>query len=58
VLQRDPDITNTAFDDDELSNELRVDSMKKNRDDDRSKRQPGGVSGGGGGDRNPNPNMS
>ena len=29
VLQRDPDITNTAFGDDELSEELRMDAMNK-----------------------------
>ena len=32
VLQRDPDITNTAFGEDELSEELRIDSMNKRRD--------------------------
>ena len=34
-------ITNTAFDDDELANELRVETMKKNRDDDRGKKNQG-----------------
>ena len=32
VLQRDPDITNTAFADDELTEELRVDQMNKTRE--------------------------
>ena len=32
VLQRDPDITNTAFGEDELDNELRMESMNKRRD--------------------------
>ena len=32
VLQRDPDITNTAFGDDELSEELRLDQVNKNRE--------------------------
>ena len=32
VLQRDPDITNTAFGEDELSEELRQDSLNKRRD--------------------------
>ena len=40
-------ITNTAFDDDELANELRVDKMKAGRDDDRSKRNQGPSGGGG-----------
>jgi dynamin 1-like protein len=29
VLQRDPDITNTAFGEDELENELRADSLQR-----------------------------
>lgn len=32
VLQRDPDITNTAFGEDELSEELRLDTINKRRD--------------------------
>lgn len=32
VLQRDPDITNTAFGEDELSEELRIESMQKRRE--------------------------
>lgn len=32
VLQRDPDITNTAFGEDELADELRQESMNKRRD--------------------------
>ena len=32
VLQRDPDITNTAFGDDELGEELRVESMNQRRE--------------------------
>ena len=48
VLQRDPDITNTAFGDDELSEELRLDSMNKSRDQRREPRQShvGGPPGG------------
>jgi len=49
VLQRDPDITNTAFDEDELGNELRLDAMKKGREDDKSRRNP---------PANGNPNMN
>jgi hypothetical protein len=51
VLQRDPDITNTAFDDDELSNELRLETQKKGREDDRQRRNPPPN-----GERNPNMN--
>lgn len=32
VLQRDPDITNTAFGEDELEAELKLESMNKRRD--------------------------
>lgn len=32
VLQRDPDITNTAFGEDELEEQLRLDSMGKRRE--------------------------
>ena len=43
VLQRDPDITNTAFGDDELGEELRMDAMNKQRDRrDEVKPPPGG----------------
>ena len=38
VLQRDPDITNTAFVDDELEDQLRLDSMSKRRDGEEQKR--------------------
>lgn len=34
VLQRDPDITNTAFGEDELEEQLRLESMNKRREDD------------------------
>lgn len=33
VLQRDPDITNTAFGDDELGEELRMEAMQQKRPD-------------------------
>ena len=37
VLQRDPDITNTAFGEDELQEELRLESMNKRREADDQK---------------------
>lgn len=40
VLQRDPDITNTAFGEDELDQELRLESLNKARD-----QRSGGVKG-------------
>lgn len=40
VLQRDPDITNTAFGEDELSDLLVQESMNKRREDDALKRRP------------------
>lgn len=51
VLQRDPDITNTAFGEDELETELRMQSMNKRKEDDQSKRRPA-MTGGPGGDPN------
>jgi len=41
VLQRDPDITNTAFGEDELADELRQDSINKRRDRSDGVKQPG-----------------
>jgi len=32
VLQRDPDITNTAFGEDELENDLRLDTERRRRE--------------------------
>jgi len=49
VLQRDPDITNTAFGEDELEESLRAESMNKRREDEQNKRRPA-PSGGGGND--------
>lgn len=46
VLQRDPDITNTAFGEDELEDQLRIESMNKRREDDQQKRRPA-IGGGG-----------
>ncbi len=40
VLQRDPDITNTAFGEDELEDQLRIESMNKRREEDQQKRRP------------------
>lgn len=53
VLQRDPDITNTAFGEDELETELRMQSMNKRREEDPNKRRPAMTGGPGpGGDPN------
>jgi hypothetical protein len=38
VLQRDPDITNTAFGEDELEEQLRLESMNKRREEDGKRR--------------------
>lgn len=46
VLQRDPDITNTAFGDDELEESLKRDAMDRRRDEEQKKRggpPPGSV---------------
>ena len=46
VLQRDPDITNTAFGEDELEEQLRIESMTKRREDEMSRqRRPPGSAG-------------
>lgn len=34
VLQRDPDITSSAFGEDELEEQLRIDAMERKRGDD------------------------
>ena len=39
VLQRDPDITNTAYGEDELEEQLRIESMQKRRDQEEQKMQ-------------------
>lgn len=46
VLQRDPDITNTAFGEDELEEQLRLESMNKRREHDSNRRGPGNAPGG------------
>lgn len=38
VLQRDPDITNTAFGEDELEEQLRIESMNKRREAETNRR--------------------
>jgi hypothetical protein len=52
VLQRDPDITSSAFGENELEEELKLDSMQRKRDEEQKKFN----------DRNPtsarDPNMS
>jgi hypothetical protein len=40
VLQRDPDITNTAFGEDELEAELKMDTINKRRDAETRNRPP------------------
>ena len=57
VLQRDPDITNTAFGDDELGEELRMEAMNSKRPERRDgmtthQSHPGGPGGPGGNDPN------
>jgi hypothetical protein len=47
VLQRDPDITNTAFGEDELEEQLRIESMQKRKEDE-GKRRPDPQNSGGG----------
>jgi hypothetical protein len=42
VLQRDPDITNTAFGEDELADELRQDAERRRREATASKAGPPG----------------
>lgn len=49
VLQRDPDITNTAFGEDELEEQLRIDSMQRRKDE--PPRRTAMRDGGGGGDQ-------
>jgi hypothetical protein len=48
VLQRDPDITNTAFGEDELEEQLRLDAMQRRREEEQKK-----MGGGGGNSGNP-----
>jgi hypothetical protein len=52
VLQRDPDITNTAFGEDELEEQLRLESMNKRREDEGKRRPPPSRDGGDGGNWN------
>lgn len=52
VLQRDPDITNTAFGEDELEEQLRLESMNKRREAEVNRRPNTGNAGGGGQDWN------
>lgn len=49
VLQRDPDITNTAFGEDELEEQLRLESMNRRRDEEQKRRPNTGGGGMGGG---------
>lgn len=63
VLQRDPDITNTAFGEDELEEQLRMESMNKRRDEEQKRRPamaggPDGGAGPGGPYRGPDPQAS
>ncbi len=37
VLQRDPDITNTAFGEDELEEQLRIDAMQRRMESDQKR---------------------
>ena len=37
VLQRDPDITNTAFGEDELEEQLKLDAMQRRREEEHKK---------------------
>ncbi len=37
VLQRDPDITNTSFGDDELEDQLRIDANQRKREEEMKK---------------------
>ena len=46
VLQRDPDITNTAFGEDELEEQLRIESMQRKRDEDAKRAGNSGMAGG------------
>ena len=46
VLQRDPDITNTAFGEDELSEELRQEAMARRRDAGKAPERPNRDGGG------------
>lgn len=55
VLQRDPDITNTAFGEDELEEQLRIDALQRKREEESKKMGGGGNNPGMGGG---NPNMS
>lgn len=48
VLQRDPDITNTAFGEDELEEQLRIDALQRKREEEQKRY------GGGGGPSGPN----
>lgn len=41
VLQRDPDITSSAFGEDELEEQLRLDSMQRRNDEESKKRSAG-----------------
>lgn len=51
VLQRDPDITNTAFGEDELEEQLRLDAMQR-RQEESSKKMGGGGNGAASGQMN------
>ncbi len=42
VLSRDPDITNTAFGEDELEEQLRQDAMQRRREEEQKRGPPGG----------------